>query len=74
MLLFVIAFKLTSMGNAVVLLYLWPIFAHWWKVSRRKTPWVFEGGILLISLFGVVVMNLHNGFALSRTIFWVAWS
>lgn len=71
MLLFVIAFKLTSMSNAVVLLYLWPIFALLVESLKEKKPLGFSKvGVLLISLFGVVVMNLHNGFALSRNDFW----
>ncbi len=67
MLLFVIAFKLTSMGNAIVLLYLWPVFALLVESVKGKKPLgLSQLGILLISLFGVVTMNLHKGFALSR--------
>ncbi|MDD3981006.1 MAG: DMT family transporter [Spirochaetia bacterium] len=67
MLLFVIAFKLTSMGNAIVLLYIWPVFALLVESFKEKKPLgLSRVGVLLISLSGVVVMNLHNGLALSR--------
>ncbi len=67
MLLFVIAFKLTSMGNAIVLLYLWPVFALLVESFKEKKPiGLSKVGVLLISLSGVVIMNLHNSLALSR--------
>ncbi|MDX9827595.1 MAG: DMT family transporter [Spirochaetia bacterium] len=67
MLLFVLAFKLTSMGNAIVLLYLWPVFALLVdSVREKKKLGLSRVGVLLISLSGVALMNLHNGLALSR--------
>ncbi len=66
MLLFVIAFKLTSMSNAVVLLYLWPVFALAIDSVRLKKPLSMARlGILLLSLAGVVVMSLDKGLSLS---------
>jgi len=64
-LLYVLAFKLTTMGNAIVLLYLWPIFALLFRcISVRKFPRSGETLILLTAFSGVVVMNLHRDFSL----------
>ena len=65
--LYVLAYKLTSMGNAVVLLYLWPVFALAIDSIRLKKPMnLTRLGILLLSLAGVVIMSLNKGFSLSR--------
>ena len=66
MLLFVMAYKMTSVGNAVVLLYLWPIFALVFDAVRtRQAPGPARVGLVVMSFAGVVVMNLHRGFGLS---------
>jgi len=66
MLLFVMAYKMTSVGNAVVLLYLWPIFALVFDAIRTKqAPGAARVGLVAMSFAGVVVMNLHRGFGLS---------
>lgn len=55
------------MGNAIVLLYLWPVFALLVESFKEKKPiGLSKVGVLLISLSGVVIMNLHNSLALSR--------
>jgi drug/metabolite transporter (DMT)-like permease len=67
MLLYVMAFKLTSVGNAVVLLYLWPIFALVFESARTKrAPGASRIGLVALSFAGVVVMNLHRGLGLSK--------
>jgi drug/metabolite transporter (DMT)-like permease len=67
MLLYVMAFKLTSVGNAVVLLYLWPIFALVFESARTKrAPGAYRIALVALSFAGVVVMNLHRGLGLSR--------
>jgi drug/metabolite transporter (DMT)-like permease len=66
MLLFVMAYKMTSVGNAVVLLYLWPIFALVFDGLRTKrAPGPVRVSLVAMSFAGVVVMNLHRGFGLS---------
>lgn len=68
MLLFILAYKLTAVGNAVVLLYLWPVFALILdSVVHRKRPTLAQIGILVLAFGGVVVMNLHRNFTLSGT-------
>ncbi len=68
MLLFVMAYKMTSVGNAVVLLYLWPIFALVFDGIRTKqAPGPARIGLVALSFAGVVVMNLHRGLGLSGT-------
>jgi len=68
MLLFIVAYKLTSIGNAVVLLYLWPVFALVFGCVRdRSTPTRGQVGILALAVAGVVVMNLHRNFSLEGT-------
>lgn len=60
------AYKMTSVGNAVVLLYLWPIFALVFDGLRTKrAPGPVRVGLVAMSFAGVVVMNLHRGFGLS---------
>jgi len=68
MLFFILAYKLTAIGNAVVLLYLWPVFALIFdSIARRQNPTLAQVGILVLAFGGVVVMNLHRDFALSGT-------
>ena len=63
--LYILAFKLTAMGNAIVLLYLWPIFALLLRcIGVRKFPRPGQVLILLTAFSGVVVMNLHRDFSL----------
>ncbi len=64
-LLYILAFKLTTMGNAIVLLYLWPIFALLLRCAGMKRfPRPGQILILLTAFSGVVVMNLHRDFSL----------
>jgi drug/metabolite transporter (DMT)-like permease len=66
MLLFVMAYKLTAIGNAVVLLYLWPVFALIIDCVRfRRRPAPAQVGLLALAFAGVVTMNLHRDFSLS---------
>jgi len=68
MLLFVMAYKMTSVGNAVVLLYLWPVFALIFDgIRTRQAPGASRIGLVALSFAGVVVMNLHRGLGLSET-------
>ncbi|HWR11134.1 MAG TPA: DMT family transporter [Rectinemataceae bacterium] len=68
MLLFMFAYKLTAIGNAVVLLYLWPVFALVIDSVRLRRPLgAAKLGILLLAMGGVVVMNLHKDFSLVGT-------
>lgn len=61
MLLFIMAYKLTAIGNAVVLLYLWPIFALLLDCARlRRAPAPAQTALLALAFAGVVVMNLHR--------------
>lgn len=62
---FVMAFKLTSVGNAVVLLYLWPVFALIFEsVKDRVRPSLARVGLVALSFAGVVAMNLHRDLGL----------
>ncbi len=66
MLLFVMAYKLTAIGNAVVLLYLWPIFALIFDcIGFRQRPAPARLGLLALAFGGVVTMNLHRDFSLA---------
>jgi len=66
MYLFILAYKLTGMGNAVVLLYLWPVFALLIdSIMARKKLSTAKLGVLVLATGGVVVMNLHRSFSLS---------
>lgn len=66
MLLFILAYKLTTIGNAVVLLYLWPVFALVFGCLRdRRAPTLDQLGILALAVAGVVVMNLHRNVSLA---------
>jgi len=65
MFLYILAFKLTTMANAIVLLYLWPIFALIFRcIGVAKVPRPGQVMILLTAFSGVVVMNLHRDFSL----------
>jgi len=60
--LYVLSYKLTSMGNAVVLLYLWPIFTLFLEHLRhREHIRTSQLSMLLLSLFGVILMNIQKG-------------
>lgn len=66
MILYVLSFKLTTLTNAIVLLYTWPLFAlliH--AVTARTRLKIKETILLLIAFSGVVFLNLHRGFSLS---------
>lgn len=66
MVLFVMAFKLTTVGNAAVLLYLWPIFALAFDAIRTKqAPGSRKIALVSLSFAGVVIMNLHKSFGVS---------
>jgi len=68
MLLHVMAFKMTTVGNAVVLLYLWPIFALVFdSVRAKQAPGASRIALVVLSFTGVVVMNLHRGLGLSKS-------
>lgn len=64
--LYVLAYKLTAIGNAVVLLYLWPVFALAFDSIRLKRPLSLSRlGVLLLATVGVAVMNMHRDFSLA---------
>jgi len=66
MFLFILAYKLTTIGNAVVLLYLWPIFALLMDHARlKRLPAPGQIVLLLLASAGVVTMNLHRPFSFS---------
>ncbi len=66
MLLYILAYKLTSMANGVVLLYLWPLFALLLEAAfRKKKLKLKEIGLLFLALLGVICLNLEKGFSLS---------
>lgn len=61
LLLFILAYKLTAIGNAVVLLYLWPIFALLIDCARLKRwPVPSQTALLALAFAGVATMNLHR--------------
>jgi drug/metabolite transporter (DMT)-like permease len=66
MLLYILSFKLTAMGNAVVLLYLWPLFALLLQsLKDRRLPKPREFLLVAAAFTGVTVMNLHRDFSLT---------
>jgi len=66
MLLYILAYKFTSLANGVVLLYLWPLFALLIEGAvRKKKLKLREIGLLLLALSGVAFLNLEKGFSLS---------
>lgn len=67
MVLYILSYKLTTLTNAVVLLYLWPIFAlliHAGTSRQRIKP--KEAALLLMALFGVILLNIHKGFSFAE--------
>lgn len=69
--LFILAYRLTSIGNAVVLLYLWPVFSLLFESARaRRRLEPAKLGSLALATGGVLVMNLNRGFSFSGTDFW----
>lgn len=65
MFLYVLAYKLTSIGNAVVLLYLWPLFALILdSVIQKKKLKSSEIILILIAMTGVIFLNLHRDLSL----------
>ena len=65
MVFYIIAFRLTTVGNAVVLLYLWPVFALIvFSFIKRKVPSITSIVIILAAFTGVAVMNLHRDFSI----------
>lgn len=66
MFLFILAYKLTAIGNAVVLLYLWPVFSLLIdSIHLRRPLSPAKMGVLLLATGGVVAMNLHRDFSLA---------
>lgn len=66
MFLYILAYKLTTITNAVVLLYLWPIFALILNgILYKKKLRLKEFLILSLALSGVVLLNIQKGFSLS---------
>ena len=56
------------MGNAVVLLYLWPVFALVTSaVKEKRIPDIRNILIILAAFSGVVVMNLHREFSMTSS-------
>jgi drug/metabolite transporter (DMT)-like permease len=65
---FVLGYRLTSVGSAVVLLYLWPVFAMIIEsIQAKKRPDTTRIAIIALCFTGVVVMNLHRRFSLGST-------
>ncbi|MBN1646905.1 MAG: DMT family transporter [Spirochaetales bacterium] len=61
---FVLAYKFTEIANAVVLFFLWPVFALIISyIVRKEKPALAEIGIIITAFAGVVIMNLHRGFS-----------
>lgn len=62
--LYILAYKLTTIGNAVVLLSLWPLFALLIESRRSKKPLSpLRLSVLILASAGVAVMNLDRGFS-----------
>ena len=67
MLLYILAYKLTSIANGVVLLYLWPLFALLLEAAvLKKMLKLKEIGLIFLALTGVVCLNLEKGFSFSQ--------
>ena len=68
MVLYVTAFKLTAVGNAIVLLYLWPVFSLILIAVRdRRPPKPWQVLTIIAAFTGVVIMNLHRDFSMGGT-------
>jgi drug/metabolite transporter (DMT)-like permease len=66
MVLYILSYKLTTLTNAVVLLYTWPLFALLIHSIRSGKKLNFrETGLLLTAFTGVITLNIHKGFSLS---------
>jgi drug/metabolite transporter (DMT)-like permease len=64
--LYILSYKLTSIGNAVVLLYLWPVFALVIETVRfKRSMSVSKLTVLCLASAGVLLMNLHRDFSFS---------
>jgi drug/metabolite transporter (DMT)-like permease len=66
MILYVVSFKLTTLTNAIVLLYTWPLFAlliH--AATTRARLKIRETALLMTAFSGVVILNLHRDFSLA---------
>lgn len=65
MILYILSYKLTTIGNAVVLLYLWPLFALIFHSLFTKTRLTKAQILLLLLAFsGTILLNLHRDFSL----------
>lgn len=65
--LYVLAYKLTTIGNAVVLLYLWPVFALGIDAVRFRKPLsLTKLGVLALATGGVALMNAHRGIGVGQ--------
>ncbi|QEN08804.1 DMT family transporter [Oceanispirochaeta crateris] len=66
MVLYILSYKLTTLTNAVVLLYTWPLFALLIHSIRSGKKLNFkETGLLLTAFTGVITLNIHKGFSLN---------
>ncbi|MGD9940491.1 MAG: DMT family transporter [Clostridia bacterium] len=66
MILYMLAFKLSSLTNAIVLLYTWPLFALLIHSATSRTRLKTREITLLLTAFsGVVILNVHRSFSLS---------
>ena len=64
--LFVTAYKLTSVGNAVVVFYVWPLLAMLIDgIRARRRPTAAQAGLLALASAGVLLMNLRRGLSVS---------
>ena len=64
--LYILAYKLTAIGNAVVLLYLWPVFALLIESAlEKKKLSAAKLGVLFLATGGVIAMNIDKRFSLS---------
>jgi drug/metabolite transporter (DMT)-like permease len=63
LLLYILAFKLSSMGNAVVIFYTWPVFTMIIHAALlRRPPGFREIAVILTAFAGAVIMNIHRDF------------
>jgi drug/metabolite transporter (DMT)-like permease len=67
MLLFILAYKFTTIANAVVLFYLWPVFSLIISyINKSRKPKAVETLIIAVAFTGVVLMNLYRNFSFSN--------